>query len=230
MIEAADAELSDWVVSVLDGFAVTVGCPPKPATGEAPVAWIHLMDLAAAPALRRSSQTPPRLGLRYLIAVAAPTVAATHAALGSLAFAAIERTDMDMEVDWEPLPAAYWAALGAEPRPVLVVRKTVALNRTELAAPRVQQVKTRISVAVPLVGQVLGPRDTPLSGAHVELPTLTQSTRCDQQGKFRFPSVPKEPKGQTLRISAKGQVRSYQVESTGTQTDPVTIHFELGED
>ena len=73
-----------------------------------------------------------------------------------------------------------------------------------------------------LQGVVVGPKDLPLAGVLVELPTLHQYQRTDSRGRFRFATIPAAPATKLLRISGKGHELEVNVEQGA---DPVVIHL-----
>jgi hypothetical protein len=77
-----------------------------------------------------------------------------------------------------------------------------------------------------LFGRVLGPEDTPVMGASVEIAALQISTRTDAQGRFSFRSVPGGDGGSELRVRARGQERSVTVEDPTSEASPVVIRFD----
>ena len=231
VIDEADSELTAWIERALGADHVTLSPPPAQAVLEEsaqPMVSVHLMDLVAAPDLRRTSQTPLRIGLRYLISVAGPSPPESHAALGKLVFAAMQEPSWVVEL--EPPSPEFWLAMGAAPRPAFVITRHVAQLQPELADKPVKRVVAKVSTMVPLIGRVLGPDDVPLAGARVELPSLTQATRCDERGRFRFPAVPAAATQRVLRVSAKGKVQAFTVDSAGTLAEPVLLRFQLQEE
>lgn len=76
-----------------------------------------------------------------------------------------------------------------------------------------------------LYGIVLGPSDTPVAGARVELPALGLSASTDTAGRFRFRSVPGGSETITLRISAKGREWSHTPRAGEGADQPLIIHY-----
>jgi hypothetical protein len=74
----------------------------------------------------------------------------------------------------------------------------------------------------PLEGVVLGPQDTPIMDALVELPALNLSVLTDDRGRFRFAGAPMS--ASTKLFATKNHVR---VGIDAGHTRPVTIRIPL---
>ena len=144
--------------------------------------------------------------------------------LGDLVVAALQTPEF--EVEHEPLPLSLWTALGIAPRPAFVLRVPFKHERPEKLAPPVRHAMVIKPLPMgSLEGQVVGPEDIPLVNARVELPSLELSTTTDSKGRFRFSSVPSAPGTRLLRVRAKGQEFSINVDPAGTE--PLVIHLQL---
>ena len=127
-------------------------------------------------------------------------------------------------LELSPLAAETWAALGVAPRPSFVLGALVRRERPEPEAPLVRMpLEVRYASITELRGTVLGPGDVALMGALVELPALQIRTRTDARGRFRFASVPRDPKELHLLVQAKGRQFQVVVEQDGADGEPVVI-------
>jgi Pvc16 N-terminal domain len=203
MIEQADARLHDWALGVEPDLDVSFGPPTNAHTTPRGVS-LHLMELVPQPPPRGPERPPLQLALRYLVTTWADAVEDAHRLLGALVFAAMEQTDMQVEL--QPLDGAAWQALAVMPRPAFVLRLTL---RKELPLPVQPLVRGPVVVqsaaVASLYGRVVGPGDLPLADAIVEVPSLRLAARTDARGLFAFPAVPGPPTAVTLRVRARGK-------------------------
>lgn len=225
MIDEIDRQMSAWATGVAGGLAVTLGLPERAPSGSG--VSLYLLEIANAPPPRGARPAPVRLHLRYLVTTWAERPEEAHRLLGELVFAALDRSDVD--VDLAPLPAHEWAALGLTPRPSFVLQAPLVRSRAEKPAPPVKQMVTRVASAVGVRGVVLGPGDVPLAGALVEVPSMGLVTRADGGGRFRFARVCAEPRVQKLRVRAKGHVELFDAPLDGAPGEPITIRMKLKE-
>ncbi len=224
MIDSIDSQLQSWVRSLAADATVTFA-PPSP-DSEAAAPRVHLYLLHVVPALTRTnlpaSSATSELHLRYLVTVAAAEMTVAHHLLGELAFAALESSDFDVEL--EPLPPSVWRAFGIPPQPSLVLRVPLRRQRPQPEVPLVRQpLAVETASITSLTGRIVGPDDQPLSGATVEIPGLRLRQTTDPNGRFHFPTVPKAEQ-QNLRIRARGREMSVAVEPS-TAGQPVIIRF-----
>ncbi len=223
MIEQADAQLRDWVVSVLPGVDVSFEPPANQAAGQG--VSLHLMELVSSQPLRGPSRPPLQLGLRYLVTVWAPSIDVQHHLLGELVFAAMQRTDLEVEL--QPLDWPAWVALGAAPRPAFVLRATL---RREVPIPVPPLVRgpllVQAAALTSLYGRVVGPGDIPLPGAIVELTGLDRSERTGANGTFRFASVPAPPTSLSMRVQARGREVTLAVAEPTSPDQPLVIKLD----
>ena len=124
--------------------------------------------------------------------------------LFELAFSALEREDLDVDLD--PPDADVWLALGVAPRPCF--RVGVPVRRARVSPP-VQRVLHPL-VARPetfgtLGGWVRTPDDQPIFGAWVAVPSLGRSTVTDHHGRFELQALPGAGNVIELRARAKGR-------------------------
>jgi hypothetical protein len=219
MIDQIDERLKTWVVSVLGDVNVAL-TPPGEAQDD-PVVHLYLMKIVPVLATQDASRPPKQVKLHYLITVRATDPEPAHKLLGELIYAALDSTEF--ELDYDPLPPETWLALGIELQPGFVIQ--VPFNR-ERTVPNTQLVRvpmvTHASSITSLQGVVVGPKDLPLAGVLVELPTLRQYQRTDSRGRFRFPAVPADPPTKLLRLSGKGHELEI---SVAQSTDPIVIRL-----
>lgn len=224
MIDSLDFQLRDWVRSQAAGVEVVFGLPPVDVGGVSTAVYLYLLDVTPGltRALRPGEGAESELVLRYLLTVAGETAEA-HRLLGELAFAALDATDFTL--DAEPLTPDLWQALGLPPQPCLVLRVPLRRRRPQPEVPLVREplVVDRANLTS-LRGRVLGPEDTPLVNALVELPGLRQRQTTDARGHFTFDTIPLADQ-QTILVRAKGRETSVTVSPTSTG-QPVIIRID----
>ena len=224
MIEQTDSLLKDWVVRVLGTVPVTLSFPATSQAG--PSVSLYLMALAPGFPSNGGPRPPAQLGLRYLVTTWADAPEQAHRMLGRLAFAAMDSSEF--EVDLDPLPVEVWLAFATAPRPAFVLRVLLRLERPKpdkfVRVPLV----VRSAPLTALRGRVLSPEGVPLPGLRVDLPSLQLSTQTDEGGHFLFPAIPSESPIGPLHISGKGHELDITLERPADE--PIVIHFNpLGE-
>lgn len=222
MIDQVDGRLKEWVTKTL-GRPVTV-CFSSPASEPADCGvHLFLFELRDDPPARGSRRPPLQVSLRYLVTTWASAPEDAHRMLGELLFAAM--ADPELEVELEPLPAAFWSALGASPQPSFILRLPVRVERPE---PDVQYVRHPLALwpvhTRSLQGIVLTPENVPLVGATVELPAVGLATHTDANGKFLFPTIPTEPPIQEVCVRAKGREVTVSLDASIGES-PLVIRF-----
>jgi hypothetical protein len=225
VIEAADDLVTEWATSVLPRTKVSLGRPADDKTGAG--VRIHLLELIQKPVPRGTQRPPLQMTLRYLVTTWAEEPRAAHKLLGELVFAASDRTDWEVEL--EPLPDSIWPALGVAPRPHFVMRVPLSRERAQRAAKLVRKpLVVHAAEMSRLEGVVLGPDDTPIPDAYIELPALRRFTRSDPSGRFEFDAVPSHPPIKDLHIRAKG--RDFALDGDPSLNgEPVVIRLDLVE-
>jgi hypothetical protein len=206
MFDEVDKNLESWAKDVFEGsdFEISFAAPtPDAAETEKTSVYLYLLDVVPAPPGRGAPLPPLQITLRYLVVPQAKTPAQTHRLLGNMLIAAMENADF--EVEKESLPLDLWQAFGIAPRPSFIMRVPFKHERKETPAPPVRFPLTIRQTAIArLRGQVTLNR-IPLAAAKVEIPLLRLYTETDTDGKFRFGSLPPEPKDKKLLIRAKGR-------------------------
>jgi hypothetical protein len=223
--DAAEKGLVDWVRSVLgkDKAELSWGLPPG--TAKSPTVGLTLLEILPTPIPRMAEKPPLKLKLRFLLTVQAPDPQDAHRLLVALAFAAMDETDWDVE--YGPLPAAMWLALGAPLQPSILLSIPLLQERPVRRVSRVREPMVLQAGSMrAITGTVLGPGDFPVMGALVDLPSLGRAARTDHQGWFRLPGVPTKPAPESLRVRAKGVETSVDLAALGTSGDqPLVIHL-----
>lgn len=224
VFETVDRRLEAWVKAVFDGEAVEVGfAPPGPGTS-ARLIGLHLFEAIPSPPLGTPRRPPLQAALRYLVTAWAATPAEEHRLLGELMFAAL--ADPEMEVEKDALPPQAWTALQVAMRPSFVLRATARRERPEAPVKRVQHpLAFRTTALAVLRGRVLGPRDTPLMGARVEIPGRETAATTDADGAFALAGVPRTPPVRRLKVSAKGLDMTVDVEKAAAAGAPLVIRM-----
>lgn len=198
-----DLDLTAWAEGVLPGVAVRLE-RPEAADPDGRGVWLYLLELRRHPPLRGARPEPLRLWARYLIRTWAPDPAEAHAMLFALAFAALEREDLDVEVD--PPTPELWLALGIPPGPCLRIGVPVRRNRPEAPfRPVLHPLVVKPDAFGSLAGWVRTPDDRAITGARVEVPDLDRRTLTDREGRFRFEALPGAGTRLELRVRAKGR-------------------------
>jgi hypothetical protein len=191
VIEAVDGKVVAWVQGAVAPTPVTLAAPSDDNATEG--IRVYLMELVRKPSVRSGPAKPPlEISLRYLVTSHAREVTEAHRRLWDLMVRAVAKSEEgDWEVEPDPIPLEAWQAFGVAPCPSFVL--TVPA-RHEWERPVPQLVReapvVETSPACSLEGYVLGPRDIPLAGASVVLPSLGLSTVAGTGGRFRFASVP----------------------------------------
>ena len=222
MADQVDRLLKDWATNVHPGIAVSLG-PPGGERQSGRGIGLYLMELLHTPSHITAKRAPLQLSLRYLVTSWSDTPEDAHQLLTDLAFAALANPEFQVELDAVPLAA--WAAFGTPPLPSFIVRVPLRQARPEIPAKLVRQLQITSSPMVPLHGIVLGPEDTPVAEARVEISSLKLSASSDYKGRFRFPAVPAEG-SKVLRVRARGREISVRCEKNfPDRKDPLVIHF-----
>ena len=224
MIDETDRQLSGWIGTILDKVNVSLA-PPGP-TDSAKGVGLYLMEIVPAQMTRGTRRPPVLMTLRYLVTTQAPKPEDAHQMLGALVLAALENPDF--EVEQEPMPLLLWTALGTAPRPGFVLRVPFRQERPEKRAPLVR--KSLVINQLPMRtfgGQIVGPQNTPIMNARVELPSLDLITTTDSKGRFYFSSVPAVSGARLLIIRAKGQEFSINTQQAASEKEPLVIQLQL---
>lgn len=222
MIEQADRELTAWAQGIVPETDVVLG-EPRLLEGKRGVG-LYLLALADPLPAWANRQAGKRIALRYLVTAWDAEEEQAHALLGALIFAAMEKREYELKLD--DLPATLWAALGIAPRPAftLLVPCSIAQLRQEIKLVRgpltVQGAPVRS-----LHGIVLGPGETPIAGASVELPALQLRGHTDTRGRFAFATVPGGSQSFQLVVKARGSQQSVLVEQSTSEKEPLAIRF-----
>jgi hypothetical protein len=227
VIEQVDEQLKKWVASIVDGAEISMVAPAEPGTNR--VVRLYLLEVIKSPEPRGSIKPLPlRFWLRYLVTAESSQPEEAHQLLGKLLVAALQNPEF--EVESEPVALALWSALGAAPRPSMVLRAPLIVERPQPQSQRVHSLVINRGQMWPLEGRVLGPGDVAVSGAEVSVPAQQLFTRTDYKGRFRFPAVGSGPKGTSLRVRAKGFELTATVADSERAGEPLTLRFERMED
>ncbi len=219
MIDQVDQQLQQWAREAAGGWSVSLDAPQDGLPGHG--VNLYLLQLSPAPPPSTGRTAPYQFHVHYLVSTWATEPPAAHHALGNLLLAALEQTDMEVELT--PVPVETWRALGVRPRPAFMLRVLVRRPRPEPLTHYVKSplvIKTTPTVA--LAGVLRSPAGLPLAHARIELPALNQSTASDDHGRFRFPTV---PAGDLVRlvVKAKGRVWQIDVPRPDPEADAVAL-------
>ncbi len=224
MIDETDRQLSGWIGTILDKVNVSLAPPGPPESAKG--VSLYLMELVQAQGARGTRRPPLLMTLRYLVTTQAPKTEDAHQMLSALVLAALENPEF--EVEQEPLPLSLWTTLGTTPRPAFVLRVPFRQERPEKRAPLVK--KSLVVKQMPMRafgGQIVGPQNTPIMNARVDLPSLALTTTTDSKGRFYFSSVPAVSGTRLLIIRAKGQEFSINTQQTASDKEPLVIQLQL---
>jgi len=217
-----DQRVRDWITGQLPGIQVSLGAPQGKPTGRG--IGVYLLELLHSPLPSTMRRTPLQLILRYLVTSWSDDPEEAHKTLVQLAFAAMESTTFQLEMD--AVPVSVWSAFGVPPQPSFVLRVPVQKERPEPDTALVLE-PARIQT-VPMVsfhGVLLGTGDIPLADCVVEVPSLRLSTSTDRKGRFTFRGLPAEGT-KNLVVKAKGRVLPVSCDENYTNSNaPMVIHF-----
>lgn len=212
--------LAGWLSTV--DSTVRFGPPDDAAAGTGLCAWP--VDLLREQEVRSSAGPRQlRLRVRYLV-TAEGSGEQVARLLDPVVAAAVDPTRVT--VTFEPVPAELWLALGARPRPALLVDVPVRVDRPAAAVPHVTApLRLETVVARTLRGTVLGPGDVPVPGMRVEAPAAGAGTYTDAAGAFGFGGL---PPGE-LRLVLVGRGRYFHTDVTAAAGEPVVIRCDFEE-
>jgi len=225
MIEDVDQRLIEWLGSVLAEDIEVSLLPPKD-SGDKKIVGLYLKDILPSAPTRGARRPPLQVLLRYLVTCRAQNPAEAHHILGRLLFAAMEHPEYEVEL--EPVPAEVWKAFGTIPMPSFTLRLPLRFERPEEPVRLIRSpIEVNQSPLVSKEGTVMGPDETPLANARVELSTHNLVARTDSKGLFFFPAVPAQPAVKKVRILARGRELFKEVDFTKTKQEPLIIHFDV---
>jgi hypothetical protein len=222
MIDQVDRNLEDWIGHIVEAAVVSLLAPGDAVEHRG--IGLYLIEILQTPPPRGTRRPPLQITLRYLVTSWDKDPREAHRLLGDLLFAAMEHPDFEVEQD--PLPIQIWMSLGVAPRPCFVLRVPLRLQRPEKPIPLVRQsLLVKTSTLRRLTGRVLGPQDTPIMNARVEVPSLLLSTQTDFGGRFALPGLPADPSTVVLRVKARGQTVTVQADVGVLNGEPLVIRF-----
>ncbi len=226
MIENADQYLKDWIGSVISDADISLSLPVE--QSNRPMVSLYLLDLHPSPPAKGPRRTPLQIVFRYLVTSWAQRAEEAHALLSELVFAAMEHTEL--EVDLEPVPASLWQAFGILPGPAFMLRVPIRRERPATDVMLVNSgIEMKHSPMASLEGLLMGPDDIPIANAIVDLPAYHLATRTDSNGRFWFSGVPAKPAVKRFRIQARGRHFAVEAEPKAEGQGPIIINFNLGE-
>jgi hypothetical protein len=229
MIDEIDAGLADWVKEALgkEKAEITFGAPngsPKETT-----VTLSLVGVLPTPTPRTPSKPPLKLVLRYLVSVQAPDTGDAHRILGTLAFAAMERPEFELELGAPE--ATLWPAFGVPLRPSFAIRVPLLKARPELKARRVRYpLVIKTTPVRSIAGVVLGPGEIPVMGARVGIPGGGRPVETDHRGHFVIPGILRDFAPAALEVRAKGALETVALDPKSAPGDSLVIHLNSLED
>lgn len=211
LIELIDQQLQTWLKELVGDIDLGFALPPQDRGIN-----LYLMALDAAPPMRGTVRSPLRVALHYLVTCWDKNPRNAHALLSEILFAALDHPEF--EVLYPPID---WQSLGIPPQPAFVLRVIATRERPQPIVPRVQEPRVETVPSSPLSGRVLGPRDIPIVGAYVQIPSYQLSQRSDSRGAFSFPNIIGD--NIELLVRAKGIERLITV---SRDDDPIIIRID----
>lgn len=207
MLGETDQKLTQWIQSILGTISVSLEVPSTDIHEKNGVN-LYLMEAVPQGVLRQVEldkirrKHPLKISCRYLINVWAEKPDEAHNLLGKLIFAALQKPDY--EVERAPLSFEAWRAFGIPPRPSFILNVPALHEFTQPELPSVESgIDFDNAPLSNLKGRIYGPRDLPLVGLRVTLPTLKASSQTDSEGRFYFPAIPTQPPIETLEVKGK---------------------------
>lgn len=203
--------------------------PPRESAGADAKAQAvtYLLEVLRTPVARTDKRAPLQMSLRFLVCTWAAKQDRANEILLQLAFAAMEQEGWDLE--FEALPVHAWSAFGISPRPSFVLRIPLLLERAEGRAKPVRTIKLNGFPVTTLQGAVLGPDDTPVAGAQVEVPSLHRSATTDTHGRFVLTGLPQAAQSR-LVVNARGKRIEVSPEGEPDPSKPLMIRLTSLED
>lgn len=249
MIDQFDKQLASWVESVVTGVKTSLAAPKD--DDETLAVNLYLLELADDPLRHRTGHPTIQPTLRYLVTTSAGEPKDAHDLLGRLFYAARKRPDFEVEL--EPVSSQLWSAFGIAPRPSFILRLALP---DEWPAPQPKNILPVTQGLVPAVGElvllyglVLGPNDTTLASARVEMIALWEGPKTpshlqevplttnysqleraaytDSKGRFSLPGIQAAPAAKTLLVRTRGQEYIFIVIETGAPDTPVVFRLKL---
>jgi hypothetical protein len=213
-IEQATTQLADWLSDVT-GQAVRTTVPDE-ATGVTvwPLALLPDQQLRGV-----GAREPFRFQVRHLVTSVLPAmldkvlVAAVHAGQPLITL--------------EPPEPELWLALGARPRPALLVDVPAMISRAQPVAPRVRGPLRIAGGPVQAVrGRVVGPGDVPLPGVQVEIISTGTAVRTGSDGRFSLSAAP----AGVVPVRLRGKGLDFLVDLPPGPDEEFLIHCDIQED
>jgi hypothetical protein len=228
-IEQADLRLKEWIAESTSGAPGSISCSlGAPAAGAAGQGFsCYLLDIHETNYLSQANQLPLNLTLRYLVTAWAAKPEDAHRLLDRVITRAINEPQLESE--FQPVPLELWRALQILPQPCFFLRVLVRLERVKpKEAPMARELRLDLEPVASLSGRVLGPKDTPIMNAVVELPTLNLSALTDANGNFHLNGLPGGSSVKThLHIRARGRAQDVTIDRIYSEIDPLIVHFDL---
>jgi hypothetical protein len=171
---------------------------------------------------------PFKIKLCYLVTAWAESPAEMHRLVGTLMFSAMENSEWEV-VSSASLPR-LWSDLQLPMRPAFGLWAPVTRERPVRRAPLVKSDLVLKQSAIRMLrGQLLGPRQVPIMGATIEVPSLGLATTTDRQGRFHFAAMPAEPPVRVIRVNAKGRAVTKTIERSLAPDEPLVIQLNESE-
>lgn len=225
VIDSLGDDVRAWIAELLGTEQAEVFDRPC-GEDEGPAVVMWLFAMRPGPTVRERERDAYRATCRFLITAVADQARRSHDLVGRLLTAALQHPTFEVEPE-EP-PAYLWPSAGLAPRPAFVLRAEAVAHVERTAAPRVRSpLEVRHEALISMHGRVLGPGETPIPGASIELVEAGLLTRTDRDGRFTLRSVSQQ-RAQTLEVRTGRQ--RFAATTEGIQAgEPLTIRLQMKE-
>ncbi|WPD22670.1 MAG: carboxypeptidase-like regulatory domain-containing protein [Candidatus Electrothrix scaldis] len=199
-METVNSLLKTWATEVLDSnVQVNNQFIPEP---DIPSVVFFLHDLLPVAPSYRNKKAPLQLTLRYLVSTSAKDINVAHNILQKLAFAAMQHSEIELELS--PTDPQVWLSLGVSARPGFWLSIIYSKDRDVHPMPLVTEApELHLTPTIKFYGGVFSSEHLPLVGARVDLPNLNLSATTDSKGCFCFSAVPPQPTTQDVVVNYK---------------------------
>lgn len=216
--------LRAWAEPLVDPAHLSFDAP-RPEPAEAAGVSIHLLTLGRRQTFQGSLPPALEAEARFLVTSWGPDSVAAAETLTRLLFAAMDRPDLEVEL--EPPAADTWPAFGVRPQPSFELRVPL---RKERAVPPVKRVlhplKVEKAALIPMHGRLSANEGIAVSGADITLLPAGPTIRTGDDGTFTFGAVPASGT-RRLEVRAKGRRLSLALEPLSDPTASYEITIDL---
>jgi len=225
VIDTVDQEVIDWLVTVSGDTQVLLQSPES--VNVKPAVSVYLMDINQNTGNNNSRRLPIQFSLSYLILTWSDNEKKAHELLGKIIVAAMDNEKFEVQLG--PISENVWSAFGVSPRPGLIIRVPLTIERPQSQVPPIRSPIELIPTdLVPLRGVVLSPQRKPMADVNIELSDHRIKTRTDRNGNFYFRSVPVIPMKKNIVVKTYSNQFKINVDTTDNE-HPVEIQLTSAE-